>query len=246
MCGDECRVEVVLSNPLAVPLRLDDVYLHATFQPPTATSATGPNPPAASPSGSPGTTGGAPPAPQNPPVTPAPSPARGVQAPSAAASAPAPFWQPYPLQLVLPPGNKAVRVVLGGRALQPGTLTLLGVKVACGGASWVQPWAVPARKSGATTSAAPAAAGSGGASRSSASGSGASSAAGGAAVAAGGGRRGRDALCALPPSTVEVAVTVLPPLPLLQATLRAPDAQVGRVGASAVLQGCSCCCDGMP
>lgn len=39
VCNDDCRVEVVLTNPLSVPLRLDQLHLHVRYSAPEAGTA---------------------------------------------------------------------------------------------------------------------------------------------------------------------------------------------------------------
>lgn len=129
------------------------------------------------------------------------------------------FWQPYPVQLLLPPGGKPVRVVLAGRTLLPGKLTLLGVKVTAAGVTWTQPFGPPAQRKAAGAGAGSGAGAAGGSGR-----QGGSSRAG--AGGASGGRAGKAGAEADAGASGEVCVTVLPPLPLLQATLRGPDVTV--------------------
>ena len=143
VCGEEGQVEVVLCNPLAVPVKVESISLHARYQPPplqfhgyvkhsdASSSVT------ASSAEVPGF------------ISP---PSSDVQLPAPSASHVAhhhhhhpsgtAFWRPNLTgPLVLPPGGKPLRMVLSGSPLLPGTLTLTGLRVAAaGGVQWFQPF----------------------------------------------------------------------------------------------------------
>ncbi|GFR47241.1 hypothetical protein Agub_g8925, partial [Astrephomene gubernaculifera] len=229
-CSDEGRVEVYLVNPLAVPFKIDQLQLHVRYlgSPSTitatattatagttttataATAASGSSTTTASDPRSPNTSsGGAAASASAAGVTTTgfsrSSSNLGVGGGGAGSGSKAAFKTPA-LNVVLPPNGRPLRVVLCGKPQLPGTYCVEGCMVTCWGVSWLVPFTLPLRK--LATPAGSAAAGVGGRGGGSAAANKASAAA--AAAAGGGGAPGRG-----------VNVNVLPPLPLIKATIRA-------------------------
>jgi hypothetical protein len=129
--------------------------------------------------------------------------------------------------VMLPPGGKRVRVVVCGKPLLPGYLTLLGVRFTMSGVTWTQPLlplnlrALPSAGSSAPStdgrSLAVTGAGAG-----AAGGGGSSSASRLHALPPLPLGRGRDAKHAAPPRELLPVVHILPSLPLLRASLDVP------------------------
>ncbi|GBF95068.1 hypothetical protein Rsub_07569 [Raphidocelis subcapitata] len=133
VAGDQCRVEVALANPLALPLRLDAVALlveHADGGDAAAAGGAGSGapspdrPPRQRASGEDGGGGGG-------------GSAGGGGEPGAAAAAAAVSLSP--VAVTLPAGGKPVRVVLPLTPLRPGELRITGVAVTAWGVTWRQP-----------------------------------------------------------------------------------------------------------
>lgn len=123
VCGEEGRVEVELINPLAVPVKIDSLSLHARLTP---AAASAPGAPA----------NAAPAAGTGPSHSTSTSTLHAAEQQQQQASA----WRPVPTQLVLPGHGKPVKVQLRGTALASGTLTLTGLRVCALGAQWFEPF----------------------------------------------------------------------------------------------------------
>ncbi len=238
VCGEECCVEVSLTNPLSTPLRLDKVHAVVVFTPtPASAGSAGPLSGAASLAD--------PPPPQPPPASAAPpSFARtsslgsmhgGAVSPDLAPVPPLPphqssgaaaqqeqqAWVPGMTSVMLAPKSKPTRLLLTGRPQLPGSYTVVAVRASLAGASWVQPLLPGAAQQGGAAAAWAAVNGAVG---------------GGAAMAAWlaglkGGLpelppgRGRGAARAAPGPAV-AAARALPALPLVRATLHGPETPI--------------------
>ncbi|KAL6765123.1 hypothetical protein V8C86DRAFT_3128278 [Haematococcus lacustris] len=138
--GLECCVEVEVHNPLEVPLHLAAVHLQASFTPapalhPASTGHTKSHLTSVTLS------------PQIPaPVTPGSQACGGDAAEEGGGvgggAGGGEGWQPLQHQVLLPPRGRRL-LQLCGRPLQAGRLTLEGVRLALGGATWLQPLQPP-------------------------------------------------------------------------------------------------------
>lgn len=126
-------MEVTLSNPLAVPLKVEAVQLAVSFTPTPPVGAEGgadstvSSPRAqAAPSGGAGTGVGL---------------GVGTGTGAGARAGVGMGWVSMLASALLPPGGKPVRLVLSGRMDVPGTVVLLGVRASMAGISWSAPFA---------------------------------------------------------------------------------------------------------
>ena len=137
VCGDECKVEVLLSNPCAVPIHIDQLSIHATLAPDAANTST--NSSSSSSRSETATAGAADTA------AAAGGSVGSPRAPSKQLNPPLQQQQAVilttPISVNLPPSGKKVKQVLTLTPLQAGLLQLHGLVVEAWGVRWVQPFA---------------------------------------------------------------------------------------------------------
>jgi hypothetical protein len=144
VCGEEGRVEVILYNPLAVPVKVESLTLQAEFQASAVMQMDlvqgmkreGPEEAGAPTSVS---LGGAPKSVDSSDVVASCNVERSANG-QPTTEVPQ-YWRPAPLTaLLLPPNGKPVRVTLSGTPLLPGALSLTGITINAFGAQWLEPF----------------------------------------------------------------------------------------------------------